>query len=115
MGTMTGCKTPDSGLVALRLLVNEMKKYKEISKEDISKLDVEDYQITMINANYKIGYKIDANEIFSIIKNKYNLYVSYEPDRYQGVKISYLWNILNKLKDGKCHCKSKKCNGKGKN
>ena len=113
--TMTGCKTPDSGLVALRLLVNEIKKYKEISKEDITKLDVDDYQITMINANYNIGYKIDANEIFSIIKNKYNLYVSYEPDRYQGVKISYLWNILNKLKDGKCHCKSKKCNGKGKN
>ena len=114
--TMTGCKTPDSGLVAIRLLVNEIKKYKEVSEEDISKLDVDDYQITMINANYSVGYKLDANELFSIIKNEYNLYVSYEPDRYQGVKISYLWNILNKRKDGKCHCDcEKKCTGKGKN
>ena len=81
---MTGCKTPDSGLVAIRLLVNEIKKYKEVSEEDISKLDVDDYQITMINANYSVGYKLDANELFSIIKTEYNLYVSYEPDRYQG-------------------------------
>ena len=113
--TMTGCKTPDSGLVAIRLLVNEIKKYSEVSESDITELDVDDYQITMINANYSIGYKIDANKLFSIVKNDYNLYVSYEPDRYQGVKISYIWNILNKSKDGKCHCHDKECTGKGKN
>jgi len=112
--TMTGCKTPDSGLVAIRLLVDEIKKYPELSKDDISLLDVDDYQITMINANYSIGYKLDADKLFSILKNKYNLYVSYEPDRYQGVKISYMWNIVDKHKNGICLCDNKnKCKGKG--
>ena len=47
-----------------------------------------------------------------MLKQKYKISVSYEPDYYQGVKTKFYWNKCNKIQ-GICKC-TKVCNGKGK-
>jgi hypothetical protein len=106
---MTGCKNEDDGILVIKNFINEMKKYKNIffDEEHIDELDVLDYKITLINTDYKIGFKIERSKLYKLLIENYKIYVSYDPSIYQGVKISYMWNENNKLKDGLCRCKDK--------
>ncbi len=87
-----------------------MKKYKCVFEYDEDQHDLEmlEFDITMINTNYYIGFSINLTNLESILSDKYDLYCSYDPDIYAGVKISYMWNAENEFKNGICYC-SKKC------
>ena len=112
--SMTGCKDDNDGLNAVKLLVNNIKKYDAIfeNKEDKNKLKILDYRITLINSNYSINFNIIRQNLYELLQNKYKLFVSYEATRYPGVKISYMWNQNKKYQNGICEC-SKYCKGKG--
>ena len=74
----------------------------------------------MINSDYNIGFRIDRNILFSILKDDYNFRVDYDPDRYSGLKVSYMYQPGNENK-GICLCEKIKgekrrgrgCKGKG--
>ena len=112
--SMTGCKDDNDGLNAVKLLVNNIKKYDNIYKniEDKGKVEIQDYRITLINSNYSINFNIIRQNLYELLQNKYKLFVSYEATRYPGVKISFMWNKNKPVHNGICEC-STYCKGKG--
>lgn len=108
--SMTGCKEDSDGILCLNNFINEIKKYPKIFEErkHIDTINAIKYNITMINTNYSLGYKIERFKLFKILTQNFKFYVSFDPSIYQGVKISYMWNSNNLLKDGICKCE-KQC------
>jgi TATA-box binding protein (TBP) (component of TFIID and TFIIIB) len=111
--TCTGSKNDDDGLDAVRLLIEEMKKFPEIfeTETDRSRADVLNYDIVMINSNFFVGFFIDNHKLYDILirdRAIYQLFSSYDPRVYQGVKIYFMWNTNQLVKNGVCVC-SKKC------
>jgi len=46
----------------------------------------------LINSNFRCGYYIERDRAYNILKNKYNMDVSYDPCSYPGVKCSFYFN-----------------------
>lgn len=71
-------------------------------------------KIVLINSDYKANFRINQKKLHPLIVNKYNIFSTFEPTIYPGVKSMYYWNTAYKdypIK-GKCYC-TKTCNGKG--
>lgn len=66
-----------------------------------------DYQIHMINSDFKLGRPLDFDVLQDRLRDN-NLYFSYEPVSYHGLKVSFFYNHH---KDGICHC-DPKCKSK---
>lgn len=75
---------------------------------------VKDFNIVLINSDYKANFRINQKKLHPLIVNKYKIFSTFEPTIYPGVKSMYYWN--EDYKDypikGKCYC-TKKCTGKG--
>ena len=75
---------------------------------------VKDFNIVLINSDYKANFRINQKKLHPLIVNKYKIFSTFEPTIYPGVKSMYYWN--KDYKDypikGKCYC-TKKCTGKG--
>ena len=80
---------------------------------NIEKLSDSDYKITLINSDYCMNYTIDRPKLAELMIDKYNLFVTYTPDIYPGVKVYYYWNPTYKSNKGICKCESK-CEDKKK-
>ena len=113
--TCTGCKFDEDGKIAVTYLIEEMKKFKDVliynDKNKDEEIIIENYEIVMINSNFSISFFIDNHKLYNILlenRNKYNLFVDYDPESYQGVKIYFMWNKNQKIKNGVCICE-KKC------
>jgi TATA-box binding protein (TBP) (component of TFIID and TFIIIB) len=94
-----------------------MKKEKSIfidmDEENINKLQIVNYKITMINSDFDTNFKIDLLKLLNILNTKEKeLFTKFNPEKYRGLIIGYYWNSDKKIQDGKCLCKNK-CNGKG--
>lgn len=70
------------------------------------------YNITLINSDFYIGFKINRINVYDYVLNKCNLLCDFDPCIYQGVLIKFYWNYNKKEQDGKCNC-IQNCNGKG--
>ena len=112
--TMTGCISDDSAENALKIIIKYI--IKNIGKfehpDNLHKITFTNLRTTMINYNFGLNFKINRIKLFNILKNNHDLFVSFEPEKYQAVKISYMFNKANKYNDGVCYCKGK-CKGKG--
>jgi len=108
--TMTGCKDHSDGPYVVNKMIVEMKKHQQIFEydEDQKDLHMKDFTITMINSDFFIGYRIDLLKLEGILSKNYDIFFSYDPKVYAAVKVSYMWNKDNEVKNGVCHC-SKKC------
>lgn len=62
----------------------------------------------MINTDFMVPYRILREEVYHLMRSKYKVLASYEPDIYPGVKIRY---YCNHASEGRCTC-AQKCNGK---
>lgn len=71
------------------------------------------YEITMINSDYYIGFRIDRYKLYDLLKNEYNMRIECNTDSYAGLKITYFYKDGGGG-DGSCYCENK-CIGKGKN
>ena len=80
---------------------------------DVSKLKNVKYKVALINSDFKVGFEIKRDRLFSVLINKYENKCSFEPCIYPGVKIQYFWNDDNKKRDGVCCCKEQCFAGKG--
>lgn len=112
--TCTGSKNDDDGFIAVNHLLQEMIKNPDIFENPENALiaKIVNYDIVMINSNFSINFLIDNHKLYNILitqRNTYNLFSSYDPRTYQGVKIYFMWNVDQPLKDGVCICQKKKC------
>jgi TATA-box binding protein (TBP) (component of TFIID and TFIIIB) len=75
---------------------------------------VKNFNIVLINSDYKSNFRINQKKLHPLIVNKYKIFSTFEPTIYPGVKSMYYWNsdYHDYPVKGKCYC-VKKCNGKG--
>jgi TATA-box binding protein (TBP) (component of TFIID and TFIIIB) len=112
--TCTGSKNDDDGYVAANYLLDKMKLDTTIFENEDDAVDAKivNYDIVMINSNFSIGFMIDNHKLYDILISKrgsYHLFSSFDPRTYQGVKIYFMWNINQLIKNGVCNCSNKKC------
>lgn len=90
-------------------------------KCDISNLAFSNFKVRMINTDFKVFINEELTENYHIRRNllhkllisdKYNNKCSFQPGVYQGVKLEFFWNSINKINNGKCNC-DVHCFGKG--
>ena len=88
-----------------------ISKMKKCLSTQISPVKVGDYRVTMINSNFCLGFGIEPYKLYNILAKEMGVYVSYDPDKYDAVKISFMYNENKKVQNGVCECKD---NGVGK-
>ena len=69
-------------------------------------------ETVLINSNFNCGFYINRDKLYGILKNKYNIHVSYDQCSYPGIQCKYFANEENHSEDGVCRC-STKCSKKG--
>jgi TATA-box binding protein (TBP) (component of TFIID and TFIIIB) len=111
--TLTGCLYDCDGYDAIKVLIEELKKYPAVFPDGkVTDIDITKYEITMINSNYELGFKINRIKLYYILLGYKYLVIYNNPEKYPGVKLCFFWNAFNKENIGICKC-TKKCNGKG--
>lgn len=101
--SLTGSKQEKNGKKSVNMLLDLVRnKYNNIG--------LTKYTITMINTSYYLGFRINRVNVCLVLKNQYNLCVSFDPDSYSGINTSFMY--LNGG-DGVCRCDGKRCKGKG--
>ena len=56
------------------------------------------YNITLINSDFYVGFKLDRTKVHDFIQNKCNLFCDFDPCIYQGVLVKFYWNEIKKFK-----------------
>jgi len=114
--TLTGSKCEFDGFYAASVLLEDMKKEKDIfpdnEEKDILESNIINYKVTLINSDFNTNFKIDLLKLLTILNIDIGVFTKFNPEKYRGLIIGYFWNTFKKEQDGKCNCKSK-CNGKG--
>lgn len=113
---VTGIKTIESGPKVIDTMITILKKiYDEKDKnivENAEDLKNTNFEIRLINTDYKVGFEIKRENLHKILMNEYGIVCNYEPCIYPGVKIQYFYNMDVKKHDGICRCVSGKCHDK---
>jgi TATA-box binding protein (TBP) (component of TFIID and TFIIIB) len=113
---MTGLKNENDGIEAIQFLVDYLKQFDNILIADLDNIQIANYRIVNINNTFNLFMKIDRKNLYDILIQNTNLYISHDRQRSPGILIYYKFNCNNKLKDGLCHCiDDLKCKGKGCN
>lgn len=119
--SMTGCKIREDGIAVVKILEQYLIKQKELfdNKESARDFRIKNFEITMINSNYEIGFPVERQRLYKLLCQEYpNLLVEYDPAKYSGVKISFFCNTIKKEQDGRCECiehgVKNMCRAKGK-
>ena len=113
---ITGVKQINQGKEMIDILIEmikEIAKSEEAVVKDIQLLENIGYKVALINSDFKIGFEIKRDKLYSVLINSYNNKCSFEPCIYPGVKIQYFWNSEYKCKNGVCRCNDTCFVGKG--
>lgn len=106
--SMVGCKIKEDGLAVCKILEQYILKETELFTTKDFK--VNDFETTMVNSNYSIGFKVDRDRLFHhLSKNYKELFVSYDPVVYAAVKIGYYFNLNKHIQNGLCECNGNPC------
>lgn len=106
---MTGLKIVDQGKQSIQFMTEHLSNVDGFQSQEKDGIG---YKIRLINSDYRLGIEIKRDKLHKIVHQQFNVFCSYEPCIYPGVKIQYNFNKSNQQQDGVCHC-TKKCNGKG--
>lgn len=89
---MAGIKSENHGKQTLIFLIDFLKKENENTQivDNIVNINITNYKIQLINSDFRIGFNIKREKLFKILQNDHkDIYTSYEPCIYPGVKIQY--------------------------
>ena len=92
---------------------NRIHLFDKIKNKNSEIINIVKYNITLINSDFSIGFKINRTIIYDYILNDCGLLCDFDPCIYQGVLIKFYWNYNKEIQNGKCMC-SIPCSGKGK-
>lgn len=111
---LTGLKYIDQGIKIVDFLISQIKEMQKVNQivDNLDAIENKNYRIRLINSDFKIGFEIKREKLFRLLQSQFNVYVSYEPCIYPGVKIQYFYNDVRHNKHGICEC-SIPCCGKG--
>jgi TATA-box binding protein (TBP) (component of TFIID and TFIIIB) len=87
---ITGCKSLEHVLIGVSNLFNQIKN--SIYVDDTNKLIINnlfDVKIAMINSNFDIGFHIDRDKLFYLMKNKTKYVCMYDANYHACVDIKY--------------------------
>jgi TATA-box binding protein (TBP) (component of TFIID and TFIIIB) len=91
---ITGCKNISSVIWALDVL---FKKFKDVMNNNLKYaephifldiLNIYDLRIAMINSNFDIGFRVDREKLFVLLRSD-GYECTYDPSRHAGVNIRY--------------------------
>lgn len=110
--SMVGCKIKEDGFAVTKILEKFILKQSILFKnKEKDKFRIIDFETTMVNSNYSVGFKIDRDRLFTFLQDKYNnLFSSYDPAVYAAVKIGFFYNSIKTTQDGICSCSNESCN-----
>lgn len=111
--SMVGCKIKEDGIAVIRILETFILKQNNLfnNLHEKSNFKITDFETTMVNSNYSIGFKIDRDRLFHFLQKKYNnLFSSYDPAVYAAVKIGFYYNNVKEKQNGVCTCSIGSCN-----
>lgn len=116
---VTGLRRIEDGTHILEQMATEVRRvFQECDKsvlveEDVSKLQISNPVVRLINSDFEMPFKIRRKELHQLlISPPYNNICSFQPGTYPGVKLEYYWNKTHSQQDGCCRCE-KPCFGKG--
>lgn len=80
--------------------------YEQDIVENVDDMKLNNLQIVLINSNFNTRFYINNTKLNDIIKNKYKIFSSYEPNDYPAVKNIYFYNEHKDTvgKEGRCFC-----------
>lgn len=119
---LTGLKKEQDGHKSIKIVISYLNSILK-SVENIftfknpqdSTINYTDFDVVLINTDFCARFKIKRDNLHKILVNQYQIFCTYEPCIYPGVKSGYYWN--EDYKDypnkGICYC-TKNCNGKGR-
>jgi TATA-box binding protein (TBP) (component of TFIID and TFIIIB) len=114
--SMTGCKIKEDGIAAVKILEKYLIKQNSLfeTKKQQKEFRITNFEITMINSDYKIGFNVDRKRLYDVICKHYpKVAVTYDPVTYSGVKLGFFYNgTKGKDQNGICGC-PRICKGKG--
>jgi TATA-box binding protein (TBP) (component of TFIID and TFIIIB) len=119
---ITGVKSIQHGSKMIDILISHMKDIclnEPNAVKNVEQLANNNYKVALINSDFKIGFEIKRDKLYTILINTYDNKCSFEPCIYPGVKIQYFWNACNNNKNGVCGCRTEcsvgKSDGNGEN
>jgi TATA-box binding protein (TBP) (component of TFIID and TFIIIB) len=92
----------------LSLLVNILS---EVSPFTVSYKDT-NISTVLINSNFNCGYYINRDEMYNLLRNKYNIIAVYDPCSYPGIQCKFYYNSSKLQQNGKCECAVRCCKNK---
>lgn len=113
---ITGVKYLDQGKKAIDYLISILKEAYKTTDNIVTNIDElcnKDYNVRLINSDFKIGFPIKRELLHNLFIDKYDHHCTYEPCIYPGVKIDYFCNKTFGKHDGLCYCRRQMCKGKG--
>ena len=123
---LTGIRKYEDTNLIVNSIIEDIKRIYSLNsnillKCDLSNLVFSNFKVRMINTDFKVFINEELTENYHIRRNllhklligdKYNNKCSFQPGVYQGVKLEFFWNSINKINNGKCNCDTH-CFGKG--
>lgn len=112
---ITGVKDIDAGrcmIDKLVLMIKHVSDTNDKAVDCVESLKTTNYKVALINSDFKVGFEIRRDKLYTLLITCYENKCSFEPCIYPGVKIQYFWNINNHHKDGVCYCSSQCSTGK---
>ena len=79
----------------------------KILDKNITYLKDKTYNV-LINSNFKCNFYINRDNLFNIMKYKYNIHSLYDPCSYPGIQCKFYYNSKKEVNNGVCECE-KKC------
>jgi TATA-box binding protein (TBP) (component of TFIID and TFIIIB) len=85
-----GVQNPEFLEIAKIMILKYLKQY---INSEIHFVNPEEENNVLINSNFKCGFYINQNKLYSILNgSKYNIETSYDPCTYPGVKCKFYYN-----------------------
>lgn len=69
-------------------------------------------ETVLINSNFNCGFLVNRQNLYVILKQKYNILTLYDQCSYPGTQSKFYYNENKKIQNGICEC-STKCSKKG--
>ena len=99
---MTGLKSEEEGHEVIQKFIEIVSNIDKTRKQqklptiikNYDHLQLNNFKICLINSDFSVKFKIKRNILYELLKQKYRISVSYEPDYYQGVKTKFYWNLF---------------------
>lgn len=113
---ITGIKYIEQGSIVIDSIISIIKNAYDYNPNIIKSIDSLtniNYNIRLINSDFRIGFAIKREWLHKIFTLNFDNDCTFEPCIYPGVKIQYFYNKINKINDGICHCCKPCLIGKG--